>query len=162
MSRWPARILLGAPLLVLLPVPALAAPQQAFGPSEEPATGEVQEAAPVATTPCETETREDGAILVCRELTDTERYRSPLPRPVQSDRTIIPGLTDPPCWVANKGGICIRMGWAPPPALMVDLSVYPEDLTEEEAARVVAAEGPPVIEPEPVTGQRVAIDLSDD
>ncbi|KLE34429.1 hypothetical protein [Aurantiacibacter luteus] len=156
MSRWLAVIL----ALALLPCPALA--QQAYGPTAAAESAEPEE--PVsATDPCETEAREDGAILVCRELPDTERYRSPLPRPVQSDRTIIPGLTDPPCWVQSKGEmVCIRMGWAPPPALMVDLSIYPEDLTEEEAAHVVTAEGPPVIAPEPVTGRRVAIDLSED
>lgn len=159
MSRWLALIFLGA-----WPAgPALA--QQVYGPVEPSAQEDEDDPPPVASRPCEAEVGEEGAILVCRELPDTERYRSPLPRPVQSDRTIIPGLTDPPCWVTNPELVgtsaCIRMGWAPPPAIMVDFTQFPEDLTAEEASRVVAAE---MAAPgsEAATGERVPIDLSDD
>ncbi len=109
--------------------------------------------------PCETETQEDGVILVCRELTDSERYLSPLPKPVESDRAIIPGLNDPPCWVTGAPN-CIRFGWVPEPAIMVDVTAFPEPLTTEEAARVSAIEseaattGPPL-------GERVRIELDE-
>lgn len=136
--------------------------QDTYGPVED---GGEHEDAPlplVEEQPCETETQEDGVILVCRELTDSERYMSPLPKPVPSDRTIIPGLTDPPCWVTGAPN-CIRFGWVPEPAIMVDVTAFPEPLSNEEAARVTAIEsegdqgghGTPL-------GERVPIDLDDD
>lgn len=140
--------------------------QQAYGPAADVA-GEEKEDAPdplTASQPCETQAQEDGVILVCRELTDDERYRSPIPREVQSDRIIIPGLTDPPCWVTNPEAVgtlaCMRFGYAPEPAIMVDLTVFPEPLAEADAALVTAAEGE--ARARPITGERVAIDISED
>ena len=158
MSRWLAVILIAAA------VPGTALAQQVYGPAPVADESEAEETAS-ATDPCETQTRQDGAILVCRELPDSQRYRSPLPRPVQSDRTVIDGLTDPPCWVTHPElegtPACMRIGWAPPPALMVDLTIYPEKLTEEEAEHVEAVASDAAASPV-LTGQRVPIDLSED
>ena len=160
MSRTKA-ILFASLMSLSAPVSA----QDAYGPAQE---SEVEEDAPDPLTnarPCETETQEDGVILVCRELDDQERYRSPIPRQVESDRTIIPGLTDPPCWVTNPESVgtlsCMRVGWAPEPAIMVDLSIYPEPLSSEDAELVSRAE-PDGEMPRPAIGERVAIDLSED
>ncbi|KLI64826.1 hypothetical protein AAV99_04775 [Aurantiacibacter marinus] len=153
-----AALIAAAPLY-----PASAHAQQAYGPADE---AEVDEDAPLpadATEPCNTEVQEEGVILVCRELTDSERYMSPLPRPTRSDRVIIPGLTDPPCWVTNPASVgtasCIRFGYAPEPALMIDVTAFPEPLSAEDAALVSE------VEPEPdaagVRGRRIPIDLSE-
>ena len=155
---------LALPLLAPL-LPAQASSQEAeqagtYGPA---AGFEGEEDTPlplVEAQPCETQEQEDGVILVCRELTDSERYLSPVPRPVQSDRRIISGLTDPPCWVTNPGAGCIRIGWAPEPVFMVDLTAFPDDLSEEHAALVHDVEGEPLRERPPI-GRRVAIDLSE-
>lgn len=158
MSRW------WAPLLAnwLLVSPAIA--QQAYGPETTEDVADESHDAPAEAEPCEAQEQEDGVIIVCRELPDSERYRSPLPRPVQSDRRVIPGLTDPPCWVQPRegGGVCIRVGWAPEPAIMVDLTIYPEKLTEEEAEHVSAVVGEETRERPRLTGERVPIDLSED
>ena len=111
---------------------------------------------------CEETVRADGTIVVCRELPETERYLSPIPRAVRSDRRIITGLTDPPCWVTNPGPGCIRMGWAPEPVLMVDLAAIPEPLDENEAARVTGERGAAAPPAEPGVGRRVPIDISQD
>lgn len=110
--------------------------------------------------PCEQDIREDGVIVVCRELPDSERYMSPLPRPVESDRTVIPGLTEPPCWVEPRGGVCIRIGSVPEYPPIIDLSAFPEPLSEEDAAAVRTIEAKE--EPEALSGRRVPIDLSED
>lgn len=158
MSRWGAVIFAHA----LLPAPATA--DQAYGPVDATSQETGEEQPPGGAEPCRTEEQEEGIILVCRELTDAERYLSPLPRQVDSDRSIIPGLTDPPCWVQPRagGGLCIRLGWAPEPAVMVDLSAFPERLTDEEAKHVVAVEAAALEESPVLTGERVPIDLSED
>lgn len=141
----------------------LASAQDVYGPADPADEAESDGPVPlVEAEPCDEDIREDGAIVVCRELPDSERYMSPLPKPVESDRTIIPGLNDPPCWVENRGGVCVRFGYVPPYPPIVDLSVYPEPLSEEDAARVsrVAPEDEP--EPPPVTGERITIDLDED
>ncbi|WAT17300.1 hypothetical protein OZN62_10220 [Aurantiacibacter sp. MUD11] len=141
----------------------LASAQEVYGPSDLTTEADSDEPIPlVEAEPCEEDIREDGAIVVCRELPDSERYMSPLPKPVESDRPIIPGLTDPPCWVENRGGACFRFGYVPPYPPVVDLSVLPEPLTEEEAAAVsrVAEKDEP--DSQPVTGRRVPIDLTED
>ena len=153
MSR---RVLIAATALALPAMPAGA--QDAYGPS--PADPDAAEDAPlVDAKPCEQTQSEDGVIVVCRELPESERYMSPLPRPVQSDRRMIPGLNDPPCWVTNPGPGCVRFGWAPEPAIMVDTTAFPEELSEEDKARVIA------IAPAPQdftrVGERVPIDLSE-
>jgi hypothetical protein len=83
---------------------------------------------------------------------------------VESDRIIIPGLTDPPCWVTNPAAVgtlaCIRFGYVPEPAIMVDLTAFPESLSEADAALVTAIEGE--ARARPITGERVAIDISED
>ncbi len=159
MSRNLAILIAGFVLL-----PASAGAQDVYGPSLETDGGNID--APlteVRANPCETEAQEDGVILVCRELEDQERYRSPIPRETQSDRVIIPGLTDPPCWVTNPGSVgttnCVRFGWAPEPAIMVDLSAFPEPLSSAEAAQVTEVEEEPNRE-RPATGERVRIDLT--
>jgi hypothetical protein len=151
-------------LLALAPGQALA--QQAYGPSDNPA--ENGEGTPVPLEDaalCDEQVREDGAIVVCRELPDSERYMSPLPRPVESDRTIIPGVTSQPCWVTNpelEGTLaCMRVGSVPEYPVLIDLTKFPEPLTEEEEA-AVSAIAPENAPPRPRVGERVPIDLSED
>lgn len=156
MSRIMAALVCSAPLLCI-PVAA----QEVYGPVTE-FEGEEDTPNPLdASQPCETQAQEDGVILVCRELTESERYMSPLPREVQSDRVIMPGLNDPPCWVTNPGAGCIRMGWAPEPAIMIDVTAFPEELSEEELAAVSAVAGEAADQPIAI-GERVAIDLSEE
>ena len=118
--------------------------------------------------PCETQPQDDNVILVCRELEDDEAYRSPLPAPTRSDRAIIPGLTNPPCWVTNPGAVgtpdCIRVGSVPPPAIIIDLTQFPEPLDPDEAAAVSRADMPDSDQADTRsrTGERVPIDISDD
>lgn len=169
MSRMPLRLLsVPAGLCVLALLSSAAAAQDTYGPvlDEE----ESESAPPLTETrrtarQCETQTEEDGIILVCRELDDDEAYRSPLPAPTASDRTIIPGLTDPPCWVTNPSAVgtptCMRFGYVPPPAIIVDLTQYPEPLDEADAALVSEIEAPEAAEPTR-RGERIPIDLSED
>lgn len=160
MSRILATLIVGLPLIS---APALA--QEVYGPAEEYEGDEDTPEPLTESQPCETETQEDGVILVCRELTDSERYMSPLPKPTQSDRVIIPGLTDPPCWVVPRGGTCIRFGYAPEPALIIDVEAFPEPLSAVEAALVTEIE---TVEDEAETamplrpGRRIPIDISED
>lgn len=137
--------------------------RQAYGPVDSNAVVDDDEPVPL-TEPelCEEEVREDGAIVVCRELPQSERYMSPLPRPVQSDRRHVPGLTDPPCWMLGLGPpSCIRMGSVPPYPPLIDTTAFPEPLSAEEAAAVSAV---PVDEDEKteLTGKREPIDLSEE
>jgi hypothetical protein len=156
MSRIIAAMMCAVALL-----PAAVRAQEVYGPSVE-FEGEEDTPNPLEEIQqCETQPQEDGVILVCRELTDSERYRSPIPREVQSDRVIIPGLTDPPCWVVPRGGVCIRFGYAPEPAIMVDVTAFPEPLDEADAALVSEIEADPESAAR-ITGARVAIDLSED
>lgn len=135
--------------------------QETYGPVEGYEGDEDTPLPLVEEEPCETEAQEDGAILVCRELTDSERYMSPLPKPVQSDRAIIPGLTDPPCWVVPRPGeVCFRFGSVPEPAIMVDVTAFPEPLSAEEAAQVTAVENE-IEGDEARLGERIPIDLGE-
>ena len=151
-----------APLLAIVAPAIQASAQEVYGPADFPSESGADEPVPLLEPElCEEDIREDGAIVVCRELPDAERYMSPLPRPVQSDRRHVPGLTDPPCWVYGLGPpSCIRMGYVPPYPPMIDTTAFPEPLSEEEAAAVSAIE----IEREAteLTGERVPIDLSED
>ena len=160
----------------LLAVPTSA--QQVYGPvdpSAQPSSDESADIPLLEANPCDETVQEDGIIVVCRELPETERYRSPLPKPVESDRPIIPGLTDPPCWVVPRGGTCIRFGSVPEPAIMVDLTAFPEPLSDEEASAVsetqedaaaqaepnaVDAEGASTVPP--LRRRRIPIDISED
>ena len=169
MSRTALRLLLiPSGLAFALACSSAAMAQETYGPVlEEP---EADSAPPLTeTTPrtrqCDTAPSGDDVILVCRELEDDEAYRSPLPAPTASDRTIIPGLTDPPCWVTNPSALgtpgCMRFGFVPPPAIIVDLTQFPEPLDPEDAAAVSAVKEEPA-EPSPQTGERVPIDLTDE
>ena len=137
--------------------------QQTYGPDDPGTQPDDDTELPLTEAqPCDEDIREDGAIVVCRELPDSERYMSPLPRPVESDRTDIPGLTDPPCWVENRtGGVCIRFGSVPEYPIMVDLTQYPEPLNAEEAAAVSRTEDGAEL-PRLRVGERAVIDLSED
>ncbi|RJY09659.1 hypothetical protein [Aurantiacibacter aquimixticola] len=146
---------------LLLGLPASpAGAQEAYGPQLEGEDETPQQEPITRQDRCETEAQDEDVILVCAELPETERYLSPIPRPTRSDRRIIPGLTDPPCWVTNPGPGCIRFGWAPEPALMVDTTAFAEPLSAEDAALVSAAPGEQM--DERLTGERVPIDLSDE
>ena len=137
--------------------------QQTYGPADPARRADDDEPVPlVEPETCKEEVREDGAIVVCRELTDSQRFMSPLPRPVQSDRRHVPGLTDPPCWKLGLGPpSCIRMGSVPPYPPLIDTTAFPEPLTAAEAAAVSAVPGEEEGETR-VTGERIPIDLSGD
>ncbi|WP_340588112.1 hypothetical protein [Erythrobacter alti] len=156
MSRFLAALICATPLFS-----APSAAQQVYGPADEAEIDDDAPLPPSASEPCETEVQEEGVILVCRELTDSERYMSPLPKPTQSDRVIMPGLNDPPCWVTNPGPGCIRFGYAPEPALMIDVTAFPEPLSDEEAELVSEVEDAPD-DALPARGARIPIDLSED
>ena len=140
------------------------AAQQVYGPSDFESEADSDVPVPlVEAKPCEEEVREDGAIVVCRELADPERYMSPLPRPVQSDRRHVSGLTDPPCWVTQGESLsCMRVGYVPPYPPLIDVSAFPEPLSDEEAAAVSAVEVEDAPPSDVVTGERVPIDLSEE
>ena len=141
--------------------------QDTYGPIDAPAEEALKETEtpPKATEPCEGEAKEDGVILVCRELPQTERYLSPLPKPVQSDKRTVPEIHEPPCWVTQKQGVCIRIGYAPEYPPMIDLTAFPDKLPEEVIEKISTAE---LDEEEQAKraarhkpGERVPIDLSD-
>lgn len=153
--------------VVLSPYAHTAQAQETYGPvlteDNEDALPEARQQA----DPCETQPQDDDVILVCRTLEDDEAYRSPLPAPTASDRPIIPGLNDPPCWVTDPGAVgttgCIRFGSAPPAAVIIDLTQFPEPLDAEHAAAVLRVEPrdkDDKVPPRP-TGERVPIDLTD-
>lgn len=76
-----------------------------------------------------------GDIVVCGRRDESEEVRSVIRRPVQSDRREIEGLTDTSC-----ASGCVRVGWAPEPAVMVDVTAFPHELNAETAAVVTRAE----------------------
>ena len=162
MSRQSAGIFI--PILLLIAPAIQTNAQEVYGPTASTSTTESDTKDPVPLVEpelCDEDIREDGAIVVCRELPDTERYLSPLPRPVQSDRRHVPGLTDPPCWMRGLGPpSCIRMGSVPPYPPLIDTTAFPEPLSEEEAAAVSAIESDR--DEAELTGKRVPIDLSGD
>lgn len=148
-------------IMAVLPFAAANA-QEVYGPSDFASEADGDEPVPlVEAEPCEEEVREDGAIVVCRELPESERYMSPLPRPVQSDRRHVPGLTDPPCWVTNPGPGCIRFGSVPPYPPLIDMTAFPEPLSAQEAAAVSAVPAEEGRRPDRRLGERVPIDLSE-
>ncbi|MGB3166333.1 MAG: hypothetical protein WBA68_06095 [Alteraurantiacibacter sp.] len=139
-----------------------AAAQDIYGPTSEDEFPKSDPDPVTAGEPCDVEQEGEDVILVCRELDEEERYRDPLPPPVASDRIIMPGFNDPPCWVTKDKAVCIRMGWAPEPAIMVDTTAFPEELSREDKAAVIRAESEAPREVPVLTGERVPIDLSDD
>ena len=149
-----------SPLAITAPAMA----QEVYGPSDFASEADSDAPVPlIEAKPCEEEVREDGAIVVCRELEEADRYLSPLPRPVQSDRRIIPGLTEPPCWVTQGESLgCMRLGSVPPYPPLIDMTAFPEPLSKEEAAAVSAVETEDARDIETSRGERVPIDLSDD
>jgi hypothetical protein len=97
--------------------------------------------------PCPTATSNE--IVVCRPLDqpDDPRLTSPTERAYESGETppdpvprapYVLGL--PQCGVEVT---CHRIGRAPPPIYIIDLSKIPEPLSPEEAALVFRAEDPP-------------------
>lgn len=85
-------------------------------------------------------------IVVCEEKAETQRYMSPIPRPVDGDRGA-PRAPDlfgiPPC---ESYQVCTRFGNVPPPAIMVDFDALPETPEGSPAARwggPTAADSPP-------------------
>lgn len=136
--------------------------QEVYGPPDTTGSTESDEPVPlVEAKPCEETIREDGAIVVCRELDEAERYLSPLPRPVEVHIDEMDGLREPPCWVTGKKP-CIRFGSVPEYPPMIDVSAFPEPLSEEEAAAVIALPANDEDERRAAVGTRVAIDLSEE
>ncbi len=102
---------------------------------------------------CAVDEFQPDTIVVCGETEDdaeqTRAVMSVLPPPIQSDRNLLGGLRDQPCWIAPRGGVCIRGGWAPPPVVLIDLDAIPEALTPEEEALVFTVEDAPPPETAP-------------
>jgi len=131
---------IGRPAFLLLAgLPTLAVAQEVYGPTLEDRRYEQPPVPLVEAQPCADQVREDGAIVVCREREDPARYMSVLPAPVEVRSNQIDGLREPPCWVTGRQP-CHRMGFAPPPALMIDLDAIPEALPQEQADLVYRAE----------------------
>lgn len=137
--------------------------QEVYGPSDFASEASGEEPVPLAEPePCEEEVREDGAIVVCRELPESERYMSPLPRPVEVHINDVDGLRQPPCWVNDpKPPGCFRFGYVPPYPPLIDMTAFPEPLSAQEAAAVSAVSSEAGDSPAPL-GRRVTIDLSEE
>jgi hypothetical protein len=93
-------------------------------------------------------------IVVCRERLDPETQRLPSPTERANAAGVMPPdpipqapyvLGLPECGVEV---VCHRVGRAPPPIYIIDLSKIPQALTPEEAAHVFRAEDLPA---EPAT-----------
>jgi hypothetical protein len=87
----------------------------------------------------------DGEIVVCAP--DPERYRvsSSIEDAIAADQPVPDGLPRapnvfgiPPC---EEMGVCMKIGSAPEPPLIIDLAALPHPLTPEEAANVFRADG---------------------
>ena len=166
-SRWAPIIAaaLGSPAWT---VPVAAQAQDAaaavYGPSENEAD------APVS---CEDLPAERDTIVVCRETIDPETVMSVIKQPVDpaaGDIPRAPLLAEPPCWVTKDKPVCVRFGKVPEYPPLVDLTAFPEPLSEADAALVSAAAdedgdqailAPRVAAGAPVTGARVPIPLED-
>lgn len=109
--------------------------------------------------PCPEATQAE--IVVCREFYDGEDQR--LPSPTERANAAgerppdpVPDAPDvfgiPPC---KAYLFCQRVGRAPPPIYLINLSKIPEPLTPEEAALVFRAEDPPE-EPNPAEASPAA------
>ena len=122
-----------------IPLAFLASPasaQDVYGPSErEVERGQVRR----EVRACEDTVQQDGAIIVCRQVENAERYLSPLPREVDPQIRILPGFEPPPC-ENNLLSFCGGIGRPPPPPAKVDLDAIPDALTDAEAAAVVRAD----------------------
>ena len=163
MSRRSAVIFVSAAIALALGIgPAMqAAAQVAYGPVDDTDVVESDDPVPLQEPErCDEEVREDGAIVVCRELPESERYMSPLPRPVEVHINDVGGLREPPCWVTGETP-CMRFGSVPPYPPLIDTTAFAEPLSEEDAAAVYAIEADTPTASTP-TGRRVPIELSDD
>ena len=95
---------------------------------------------------CEDEVQDSDTIVVCRERIESERYMSPVPRPVDGNRGLMlpPDVsTLPPCVHAPPLSLCPKLGSSPPPVPMVDTTAFPEPLSPQDADRVIAVEAEP-------------------
>ncbi len=129
------------PCIWLLLLPGMAAAQDSAEAIEEQ---RADMRAAMAEPDCVQDPFQPDTITVCGETTaeETREHMSVLPAPVQSDRVIFRGLTDPPCWIEPRGGVCLRGGFKPPQVVLIDLDAIPVALTPEEAALVSAVEEP--------------------
>lgn len=106
---------------------------------------------------------EGNVIVVCRRLggpyefqtregprADTARTAGGAPRAPDFDES---------CLHTRGRANCIMLGNVPPPALMVDVTNFPEALSPEDAARVLHAPDDPAAAAPPSTGERVPIAL---
>ena len=133
-------------LLVIAAIsPANALAQDAAGAAATLANQQRGEVINVLSEPdCKRDEFQRDTIVVCAKAEAEEATRavmSPLPAPVQSDRNLVSGLRDQPCWVTRVPGVvCVRGGFAPPPVVLIDLGKFPDALSAEEAAKVFAVE----------------------
>jgi len=87
----------------------------------------------------EPDAMQPDTIVVCRRVDETDSHRDPLPAPVESDKKARFGFEVEPC-VPSLLSLCVTIGAAPPPPVVVDLSAFPEPLSAEDAALVFAIE----------------------
>ncbi len=137
-----------APLVMaLLASLALSQAQEAYGP-EEGFEGDPETPAALAgDVPCEDTVQEDGSIIVCRELEDSDQYLSPIPREVDPKIRILPGFEPPPC-ENHLLSFCGRFGGGGSRPLMIDLDNIPEAVSPEDRASITRADK----EPPPLPG----------
>lgn len=97
--------------------------------------------------PCPAATTDE--IVVCRQFEDMPDQRLPSPTErayAAGDRPPDPIPAAPYVLGLPECGVevvCHRVGRAPPPIYIIDLSKIPEPLTPDEAAQVFRAEDPP-------------------
>lgn len=157
-----SRRLLALFACALAVAPAMAQDSATYGPEEEQA--DAAEPAPrtqqEAQERCEESRNDESVIVVCAPPDGTDAYLSPLPTPARSDKRTVPEIHEPPCWVTKSKSLCIRFGSVPEYPPLIDLTQFPERLSDEDAEKVFAVESQK--EPETLTGKRVPIDLGDD
>ena len=88
---------------------------------------------------------EAGEIVVCAPDPDRYRVSSSIEDAIAADQPVPDGLPRapnvfgiPPC---EEMGVCMKIGSAPEPPLIIDLAALPHPLTPEEAANVFRADG---------------------
>lgn len=147
--------------LLALPLPLLA--QDSYGPAE---TAPDESALPS----CDDIPPDSDTIIVCSELVDPETVMSVIPPEEdlsEGDIPRAPLLAPPPCWVTKDKAVCIRFGKVPEYPPLIDMTAFPEQLSEDDAAKVMQAELSPQELQErenraAAIGKRMPIELGDD
>ena len=136
--------------------------QEAYGPGENAMEDG-------ALPSCDDLPPDEDTIVVCSELVDPETVMSVIPpEPDLSSGDIprAPALAEPPCWITGNKTLCIRRGKVPEFPPLIDMTAFPEQLSEAEAAQVMQAALPAEERDKRASralaiGKRVAIDLEE-